>query len=159
MMNQKDEKDEISKYLANQILEKGLQIPDNSLQFSKEELDFLLFINKGEYKAISELYNNNDIFRKLDLSNIDWTNVDIHDIDFTGCNVIINPQKVRLKDMCSGKYPLDFSGMSFDGVKVDGSDFSGSIMGLELTKDKIDTNIQHVLSLTKRKWKNKFKNN
>ncbi len=64
----------------------------------------------------------------LDLSLIDFTNVDIRGVNFDNTNVNLDFQKVYLKDIsgCSFKN-VNFNFIFLDDIKIDNTDFSQSI--------------------------------
>lgn len=94
-----------------------------------DNINQIIFKNSGiqnevGYKEFEDFFKNNMILRMLDLSNLDLTDVDIRNMDFSGTNVHINPQTIYNKDM-TGVNAIDvhFSPFtdSFDGVILDGA--------------------------------------
>ena len=76
---------------------------DEDMLFDKDNKGILHV--KDKYKGKLDLF---------DLSLIKWDNVDVRGINFTGCNVNIDPQKVHDKDL---------SNITFISKTEDGSDF------------------------------------
>ncbi len=115
---------ELRKYILNQISNK--KIKDASIKLNITILRTFLF---SEYGGKIIIYNDidNTTLRKFDLSDIDWSHVFIGGKNFTGTNANIDPQTVYDKDMRWGKYPLNFIGKSFEGVKLQGADLKGAI--------------------------------
>ena len=71
--------------------------------------------------------------RFLNLAYIDFTNVKVSGIDFSGSNASIDPQLVYKKDMSNGKYDgLSFTTSDFSGVNITGASFDGCNMDFAL---------------------------
>ncbi len=122
----KKEIDRLREYIFELL--KNKKIKDSELKLNIAILEVFLFdiITNNKYHKIFNSGINNKVLRKFDLSEVDFKDVAVYAKDFTGTNAIINPQTVFEKDMRWGKYPLNFIGKSFDGVKVSKANFTGA---------------------------------
>lgn len=74
----------------------------------------------------------------LDLHYLDFENVKVSGIDFSGTNATINPQKVYNKDMSNGIYDgLIFTSKDFSNVNISNSSFKGCNMDFALLDNAI----------------------
>lgn len=115
-----DEKSEISKQLNE--LRKKLELLDkmghSEIRISSEEF-FDVYEDHKEIKP--ELL---DDLPFLELSNMCFDDVKVSGVNFSGSNVVINPQTVYKKDMSNGIYDgIRFSNNDFTGVNTDNSSF------------------------------------
>ncbi len=143
-----DERYSIIKHLLIKLKEN--EIPNNSLLLDNELMRSLLLLKVSiisgyNYFKLDE--NMIPFLEKFDLKDFDFTNVSVSSINFTDTNANINPQTVYDKNMSYGKYPLDFTGKSFEGVNVRGADFTGATnvnVDTRTPLQKIDDEIKRV---------------
>lgn len=92
---------------------------------TKEELEDIIFEYENPKKK--KMAFNFTLIKKIDLSGVDFTNVDISGLNFNGSKgVQINPQTVYNKDLSDvTATDVEFIG-SFDDVLIVKSDFTGS---------------------------------
>jgi len=118
----------IRKELLKKIVENN--IPNNSIKLSDELMRRLLLERfQGSLLYPSGFCVHNimkEVLSKFDLSDFDWKDVVVSQLDFTNCNAIINPQIVHNRKLVEGIYPLDFTGMNFNYCDISNSDFRGS---------------------------------
>lgn len=82
----------------------------------------VLLHDVDDHKEINEEFI--DQLRFLDLSYINFKNVKVSGLDFSGSNACINPQEVYQKDMSNGNYSgLEFVSKDFTEVNIKGSIF------------------------------------
>ena len=94
-----------------------------------DNISSIFFKNNGQPDVngaiqIEDIFRNNMLLRMIDLSEINLTNVDIRDMDFSGTNIHIDPQTIYNKDMTNVKaVGVKFSPFfdRFDGVILDGA--------------------------------------
>ncbi len=102
------------------------KLDDGAGDLSKIDQEILLSKVEDHYEINPEFLNQ---LRYLDLSYIDFENVKVSGIDFSGSNASLNPQLVYNKDMSHGKYDgLSFISSDFRGVNITGSTFEKCIM-------------------------------
>ena len=100
----------------------------------------LLFIKKDEHFEIREAFKN--ILAYFDLSQINFTNVNVSSLDFSYTNAMINPQSIYNKDMSNGVYknisflPKDFSGVNLCGADLSECNLDFAILDGAITDDK-----------------------
>jgi len=110
----------------------NLKMEDISLdKIHMDDLENIFFKNNGRqneqgYIEINEMFKDNMLLRMLDLSGIDFTNVDIRGMDFSGTNANIHPQLIYNKDMTNvNATGIEFSPFKpedrFDDVVLDGA--------------------------------------
>ncbi len=88
-----------------------------------------LFINCGDHKEFNPKYIEGGFLKYIDLSRESFENVKMSGIDFSGCNIILNPQVVYPKDEpdltnCNFEGIHISAFLNFTGVDIRGSRFS-----------------------------------
>ena len=110
----------------------NLKMEDITLdKIHMDDLESIFFKNNGRvnqqgYIEINDMFKDNMLLRMLDLSEIDFTNVDIRGMDFSGTNANIHPQLIYNKDMTNvNATGVEFSPFKpedrFDDVILDGA--------------------------------------
>ena len=102
------------------------ELDDTAGELSKIDVDLLL-------KRVDDHLEINPDFigqlKYLDLSYVDFSNVKVDGLDFSGSNASIDPQTVYNKNMSNGKYDgLSFIAKSFNGVNIRASSFENCNM-------------------------------
>lgn len=130
----------------------GLKTEDSFIdKIHVDDLETMFFKNDGKpneygFIEINEMFKNNNLLRMLDLSKLDFTNVDIRYMDFSGTNVHINPQTIYNKDMtgvnATGVHFSPFTD-SFDNVILDGAIINDyeAMVDLDKLKSYSDTTV------------------
>ncbi len=95
--------------------------------------EYLIESTEYGYKKIKDKFK--DYLYNFDLSDVDFTNVDVRGVNFKNCNVtLLNPQTVYMKDLSGADFSKDEDTKQnvvfgvyadFEGVNISGAKFSG----------------------------------
>lgn len=135
---------------AYELIKEAIELLNNAqtdLKIERIKMDNLrsiIFKNDGLPNNVGviefeDFFKNNMILRMLDLSSIDLTNVDIRDMDFSFCNIHIDPQTIFNKDMTNvNATAVKFSPFSdcFDGAILNGTIITDKEAQIDLDKLK-----------------------
>lgn len=135
---------------AYKLIKEAVELLNNSqtdIVFDRIKIDNLmsvLFKNSGKpnsrgFIEFEDLFKNNMILRMLDLSGLSLDNVDIRGMDFSYCNVHIDPQIIYNKDMSYvNATMIKFSPFSdsFDDVILDGAIITDKEANIDLSRVK-----------------------
>lgn len=133
LQNRKREQDIKRQAIIDQLqdLKEALQTLDGTAgNLSKIDEETLFMKVDDHYEIKSEFINQLSF---LDLCYLDFKNVKVSGIDFSGSNASINPQDVYQKDMSNGIYDgLIFTSKNFTNVNIRGASFKNCNMDFAL---------------------------
>lgn len=133
LQNKKREQDVKRQAIIEQLqdLKDALQTLDGTAGNLSKIDEETLFMKVDDHYEIKPEFINQLSF--LDLRYLDFKNVKVSGIDFSGSNASINPQDVYQKDMSNGVYDgLIFTSKDFSNVNIRGASFKTCNMDFAL---------------------------
>lgn len=132
--------------LATKKITEGLELfeslPTSNQSKFKIPSSLLFLVMDDGHKVIKNEFK--DRLKYIDLSNINFSNVDIRGIDFTGCNIIyLDPQTVYNKDLSNTTFGGEYSpfGLTSDFNGVNTNNMNIGTMRDIVTRDYLNAEI------------------